>query len=71
MDIQNGRRLLIEASQEIETLRNENERMSYRLKMFDDMMLLIRCSVDQSSMAMQPDLIYKITKHLKETQPGQ
>lgn len=58
--------LLEHASNEIKHLRRQNELMSARLGMFDDMMRLLHSNLnyDNSGM-MSPDWVYEIDKYLE------
>lgn len=58
--------LLQDASNEIKSLRRQNELMSARLSMFDDMMLMFRSEPRYSSQGMSPDLVWAIDKFLNE-----
>lgn len=63
--------LLQQSAQEIKSLRKQNELMTARLDMFDDMMMLFSTIPAQSGRTMSPDIVYEIEKHLeakKQTQ---
>lgn len=64
------KQLLQEASQEITRLRQDNYFMRTRLKMFDDMMEILRAhsGSDGGLMSgMGEDLVWKIERHIGET----
>lgn len=59
--------LLQEASNEIKSLRKQNELMGARLDMFDSMMLIFRTQPNYGSQGMSEDLVWKIDKHLEQS----
>lgn len=56
--------LLRSAASEIKELRSENQHMSARLTMFDDMMLLFKSGPYSGSVGMKEDIVYQIDKFL-------
>lgn len=56
--------MLQEASSEIKRLRRQNELMNARLEMFDTCIGLLNTKIASNDMAMTPDLVYKIDKHI-------
>jgi hypothetical protein len=58
------------AIEEIKVLRKENERMAYRLKMFDDLMLLFRSGPNSAGMCLGEDVIFQLEKEIKEDEMG-
>lgn len=65
-------RLLESAVFEIKNLRRQNQIMSARLTMFDNMMLVLNTKAPQQLEGCSPDLVFEIEKHLtaqKEVKP--
>lgn len=56
--------LLRAAKNEIQVLRNHNNVMGIRLKMFDDLMLVLRTKPDMPAQGFAPDIVYDIDKYL-------
>lgn len=69
MENDKGRILLANAVNEIQNLRRSNEKMSLRLKMFDDMMLVLNTRVERGGMCESPDVCWEITKYLEPQKP--
>lgn len=57
--------LLQEAAQEIKNLRSQNQLMSARLEMFDNMMAVLHTDVARKSQGMSPDLVWEIEKFIE------
>lgn len=56
--------LLQQASEEIKRLRNSNDKMSIRLKMFDDIMLLLHNPIKYNGMSEKVQIYYtKLTNY--------
>jgi len=55
-------RLLKYASNEIKSLRNQNNLMAARLDVFDKCILLLTANTQSSGMVMSPDLAWEIDK---------
>lgn len=61
--------LLNRANEEIKTLRHQNELMSARLTMFDDVMLILNaCPIYKSSGLMHPDIVHEIDRAIKDNE---
>ena len=55
--------LLIQAANEISSLRNENDILKARTEMFDNMMLLFKSLPNQQQNGlMHPDIVYELNK---------
>jgi hypothetical protein len=63
--------LLKSASNEIKTLRQQNQNMATRLQMFDDMMLVFRSTQNFQSQGMSPDVAWAIDKYVRENPPSE
>jgi hypothetical protein len=61
--------LLRQASIEIKRLRQQNQIMSARLEMFDQLMLLFHTQPNYPSQGMSPDIVYDIDKLLQSKEP--
>lgn len=57
--------LLQQALYEIKNLTNQNERMSIRLEMFDNMMSLLHAEPARKNKGMSPSLVYEIDKFVE------
>jgi hypothetical protein len=57
--------LLQRASNEIKTLRSQNQLMAARLDMFDSMMLIFTSVPQRQGGLMSPDIIYEIEKAIE------
>jgi hypothetical protein len=57
--------LLQRASNEIKTLRSQNQLMAVRLDMFDSMMLIFTSVPQRQGGLMSPDIIYEIEKAIE------
>lgn len=66
MENNETKQLLEEAAMEIQHLRRENELMSAKLQMFDDMKMILHTQVASYQQGMSPDLLFAINKHLTE-----
>lgn len=63
--------LLQDSVIEIRNLRAQNNHMSARLQMFDDLMLMFRTSPAYGGMQMSPDIAREIEKHLESAKQVQ
>lgn len=57
--------LLQRSSNEIKSLRKENQLMRTRLDMFDSCMMLLTAHVRQEGGGMSPDLVWEIDKYIE------
>lgn len=60
----NTKQLLQQASDEIKQLRYENQMMSARLEVFDNVMLLFKSYPRETGIIAKPDICYDIKKYL-------
>lgn len=58
--------LLKQATSEIKMLRGQNQLMSARLDMFDNMMSVLHTDVARKSQGMSPDLVWEIEKFIEK-----
>jgi len=64
-------RLLKDASNEIKSLRSQNNLMAARLDMFDKCVLLLTANIQGSNQGMSPDLVWAIDKFVSEKETVQ
>ena len=62
--MEQGIRLLKDASNEIKSLRSQNNLMAARLDMFDKCVLLLTANIHGGSQGMSPDLVWEIDKFI-------